>query len=102
MADLYETIHSADFRNKCKYYFQASAIAVTTENPSSYTNHAERMIVAGKILWGQVSNLELAYAMATNTTIRGDIEGDIAYESKLRFTADSLIDPLANSLAALS
>ena len=71
-----------------------AAVAVTTENPTT-ENHAERMLFAKKILYGEISTYHLAYAVLTNPTIQAKIEAGEDYDGDLDYIVDSVYDSFA-------
>lgn len=83
---------TADFQNTVKYFMQKAAIAVMAESDAT-NNHAARLNLARKILSGQASIYEYAYAVVTNSTIGGYVDTSAAIpDADLEFTVNSMFD----------
>ena len=81
-----------DFQNTVKYFMQKAAIAVMSESDAT-ANHAARLNFARKILSGQASIYEFAFAVVTNATIGGHIDVPEAIpDADLEFTVNSMYD----------
>ena len=90
-----------DFQGRVKAFFQKAAIAVSSEDEAT-PNHAERLVFAGKVMYGQITLYQLAMAALTNPTIWATVAADgEPSDNDLEFSVNSIIDPFAMTGAVI-
>ena len=94
MGDIYAEVESKEAQRKIRYYFAKAAVAVVAEDGGT-TNHAERMVFAGDILYGTIADKTLTWPIMTNATIAGKIASDTDYTSDIEFVVNSMYDAFA-------
>ena len=98
LIDVVNEANDMTFQAKCRQKFYESAVAVGSEDPET-ANHDNRLKVAQKIIYGELTGLQMAMSVLTNATIQAHITASTDYDSDLAFVCNSLITPMANALS---
>lgn len=88
-------VNEKGFQRRVKYFMQKAASAILGEVGTT-PNHAERVVYSNAVLDGTADVYEYTVAVTTNSTIAGNIDGDVEpTDSDMEFTVNSLIDDFA-------
>jgi len=97
MPNRQDALVDTDFKTRVRIAWCESAVDVMSEDAST-ANHAERVVFAGKILYGDMDNYTLTAVTMTNPTVSNAyVAGTNISDSDLKFTTNSLFDAFALS-----
>lgn len=85
------------FQSKVRYYFFKAAVAVCSEAEAT-PNHGKRLSFAGKILYGEISNYQLASAVSCLPDIQTKVDNGKDYDSILEISVNSVYDAFAKTV----
>jgi hypothetical protein len=94
LQDIIDESKDLNFQAKARLRFCEAAVAVMAEDPET-ANHAQRAAFAGKILFGEISPMQLGLGVLTNAAIQTSIETGVSYDADLAFVVNSIYNAFA-------